>query len=192
MNSEQITTSPNKGWAVIAGPLVFMLFCFLPSPLPNSPLIMIMIGITLWVALWWLTEAVHIAVSSFIPFILLPASGIVDIKEVSAQYMDPILFLFIGGFLLAFAIEKWGLHRRLALGILSLTGHNASRVLFGIMLSGFLISMWISNTATVMMLLSAVLAVIHQLKKHIPSDETHRKLSSALLIGLAYSASIGG
>lgn len=192
MHSEQIITSPNKGWAVITGPLFFILFCFLPSPISQSPLMMVMIGITGWVALWWLTEAVHIAVSSFIPFILLPASGIVDIKEVSAQYMDPILFLFIGGFLLAFAIEKWGLHRRLALGILSLSGHNASRVLFGIMLSGFLISMWISNTATVMMLLSAVLAVIHQLRKHIDSEETHRKLSSALLIGLAYSASIGG
>ena len=192
MSNELTTTTSHKSWAVITGPLFFILFCFLPSPLSQSPLMMVMIGITGWVALWWLTEAVHIAVSSFIPFILLPACGIVDIKLVSAQYMDPILFLFIGGFLLAFAIEKWGLHRRLALGILSLTGHNASRVLFGIMLSGFLISMWISNTATVMMLLSAVLAVIHQLKKHIPSDETHRKLSSALLIGLAYSASIGG
>ncbi|MFN0189027.1 MAG: SLC13 family permease [Bacteroidia bacterium] len=192
MSRDVISTTPNKGWAIIAGPLVFILFCFLPTPHPASPLIMVMIGITFWVALWWLTEAVHIAVSSFIPFILLPASGIADIKDVSAQYMDPILFLFIGGFLLAFAIEKWGLHRRLALGILSSTGHNASRVLFGIMLSGFLISMWISNTATVMMLLSAVLAVIHQLKKHIPCEETHRKLSSALLIGLAYSASIGG
>jgi solute carrier family 13 (sodium-dependent dicarboxylate transporter), member 2/3/5 len=192
MSDDSITTSPNKIWAVCLGPLLFITCSFFPSPLPDSPLMMIMIGITAWVALWWLTEAVHIAVSSFIPFILLPASGIVDIKEVSAQYMDPILFLFIGGFLLAFAIEKWGLHRRLALGILSSTGHNASRVLFGIMLSGFLISMWISNTATVMMLLSAVLAVIHQLKIHISVEETHRKVASALLIGLAYSASIGG
>lgn len=192
MSIETLTTSPNKIWAVFLGPLLFILSCYFPSPLPESPSMMVMVGITAWVALWWLTEAVHIAVSSFIPFILLPVCGIVDIKEVSAQYMDPILFLFIGGFLLAFAVEKWGLHRRLALGILSSTGHNASRVLFGIMLSGFLISMWISNTATVMMLLSAVLAVIHQLKKHIPQEETHRKLSSALLIGLAYSASIGG
>jgi solute carrier family 13 (sodium-dependent dicarboxylate transporter), member 2/3/5 len=153
MSEDSIITSPNKMWAVLMGPLLFIVFCNLPSPNPDFPLMMVMVGITAWVALWWLTEAVHLAVSSFIPFILLPASGIVDIKEVSAQYMDPILFLFIGGFLLAFAIEKWGLHRRLALGILSSTGHNASRVLFGIMICGFLISMWISNTATVMMLL---------------------------------------
>lgn len=192
MSIESTITAANKFWAVCLGPLLFIIFCFIPSPLPDSPFLLVMVGITAWVAIWWLTEAVHIAVSSFIPFILLPASGIADIKVVSAQYMDPILFLFIGGFLLAFAIEKWGLHRRLALGILSTTGHNASRVLFGIMLSGFLISMWISNTATVMMLLSAVLAVIHQLKKYIPEEETHRKLSSALLIGLAYSATIGG
>jgi len=153
---------------------------------------MVMIGITSWVAFWWISEAVHIAVTSFMPFLLLPICGIVPIKEVSAQYMDPILFLFIGGFLLAFAIEKWGLHRRLALGILSSTGHSASRVLMGIMLSAFLISMWISNTATVVMLLSAVLAVIHQLKEHISDERAHRKIASALLIGLAYASSIGG
>lgn len=192
MRDESSGILSSKTWAIIAGPIVFFLCSLLPSPVPESPHMMIMLGITLWVALWWLTEAIHIAVTSFIPFIFLPACGIADLKEVAAQYMDPILFLFIGGFLLAFAIEKWGLHRRLALGILASSGKTASRVLFGIMLSSFLISMWISNTATVMMLLSAVLAVIHQLKKHIPSNETHRKLSSALLIGLAFSASIGG
>ena len=193
MTEESASSELNKRkWPVFLGPLIFLIFSQLPSPDPFYPLLMTMAGITIWVALWWLTEAVHIAVTSFIPFIFLPSTGIADIKVISAQYMDPILFLFIGGFLLAFAIERWGLHRRLALKILSSTGNTTSSVLGGIMLTSYLISMWISNTATVMMLISAVLAVIHHLKTHLRNEEQHRKISSALLIGLAYSASIGG
>jgi|JI10StandDraft_1071094.scaffolds.fasta_scaffold25031_2 solute carrier family 13 (sodium-dependent dicarboxylate transporter), member 2/3/5 len=187
---EGITRKP--GWPIILGPLVFLISFFLPSPDSFYPLIPVMIGLTIWIALWWLTEAVHIAVTSFIPFIFIPACGIADIKVVSAQYMDPILFLFLGGFLLSFAIEKWGLHRRLALFILSSTGHSAGNILIGVMLTAFIISMWISNTATVMMLISAVLAVIYQLNHHLKNKEHHRVIGSALLIGLAYSANIGG
>ncbi|MBL0097877.1 MAG: anion permease [Bacteroidetes bacterium] len=179
-------------WPLVAGPFIFIICTFLPSPDSYYPSLMIMVGITLWVALWWLTEITHIAVTSFLPFILIPATGIADIKVIAAQYMDPILFLFIGGFMIAFSIEKWGLHRRLALGILSSTGKSSSSILFGIMFTTYFMSMWISNTATVMMLISAVLAVILHLKIHIPDKEVHRKISSALLIGLAYSASIGG
>ncbi len=176
----------------VSGPLLFILSVFIPSPDPYYPHLLQMTGITAWVALWWLTEATHIAVTSFIPFLLLPATGIADIKVIAAQYMDPILFLFIGGFILAFAIEKWGLHRRLALGILASTGKTHASILLGIMTATYLTSMWISNTATVMMLISAVLAVIYHLKSSIPSEEDHRKIASALLIGLAYSSSIGG
>ncbi|MFN8153220.1 MAG: SLC13 family permease [Bacteroidia bacterium] len=181
-----------NNFTLIAGPLVFLISFFIDSPDPFYPFLPQMISITLWMAIWWLSECVHIAVTSFLPFILLPACGIADVKVISAQYMDPILFLFIGGFLIAFAIEKWGLHRRLALGILSSTGKTSGSVLTGVMATSFLLSMWISNTATVMMLISAVLAVILQLKDHIQSKETHRRLSAALLIGLAYSANIGG
>ncbi len=177
---------------LLAGPLIFILSYFISSPDPIYPLLPQMGGLTLWMAIWWLSECVHIAVTSFLPFILLPACGIADIKVISAQYMDPILFLFIGGFLMAFAIEKWGLHRRLALGILSSTGKTSGSVLTGVMLTAFLLSMWISNTATVMMLISAVLAVILQLKEHIHDKEIHRRTSAALLIGLAYAANLGG
>jgi len=176
----------------IAGPLVFLSSFLFPSPDPFYPFVPVMMGITIWMAIWWLTECVHIAVTSFIPFIFMPVCGIADIKVVSAQYMDPILFLFIGGFMLSFSIEKWGLHRRLAIGILSGRGKSAGHILSGIMITAYLISMWISNTATTMMLLSAVLAVIHQLKEYVDDSETHRKISSALLIGLAYASNIGG
>lgn len=153
---------------------------------------MAMLGLVCWVALWWFTEVVHIAITSLLPFVLLPSLGIIDIKETAAQYMDPILFLFIGGFIISFAIEKWGLHKRVALRILSITGKNPAQLLLGIMITSYFISMWISNTATVMMLLSAVMAIIYQLDHHYNDKHQHRKLSSALLIGLAYAATIGG
>ncbi|MFM7015021.1 MAG: SLC13 family permease [Bacteroidota bacterium] len=177
---------------LIAGPLLFILISNLHSPDPSHPEMMTMLGLVCWVALWWFTEVVHIAITSLLPFVFLPSLGIIDIKETAAQYMDPILFLFIGGFIISFAIEKWGLHKRVALKILSITGKNPAQLLLGIMLTSYFISMWISNTATVMMLLSAVMAIIYQLDHHYNDKHQHRKLSSALLIGLAYAATIGG
>ena len=181
-----------KRLALIGGPLIFIACCLVPAPDGGHPKLLLMGGFTAWMALWWLTEAVPLAVTSFLPFLILPSSGIIDIREAAAQYMDPILFLFIGGFLIAFAIERWGLHRRLALHILSATGGSVSSILLGVMVTAFILSMWISNTATVMMMLSAVLAVIQHLKAPLENEETHRKVASALMTGLAYSATIGG
>ncbi len=177
---------------LLAGPLLFVIISSLPAFDSSHPEMMAMLGLVCWVALWWFTEVVHIAITSLLPFVLLPSLGIIDIKETAAQYMDPILFLFIGGFIISFAIEKWGLHKRVALRILSITGKNPAQLLLGIMITSYFISMWISNTATVMMLLSAVMAIIYQLDHHYNDKHQHRKLSSALLIGLAYAATIGG
>jgi sodium-dependent dicarboxylate transporter 2/3/5 len=171
---------------------MFVIISSLPAFDSSHPEMMAMLGLVCWVALWWFTEVVHIAITSLLPFVLLPSLGIIDIKETAAQYMDPILFLFIGGFIISFAIEKWGLHKRVALRILSITGKNPAQLLLGIMITSYFISMWISNTATVMMLLSAVMAIIYQLDHHYNDKHQHRKLSSALLIGLAYAATIGG
>jgi sodium-dependent dicarboxylate transporter 2/3/5 len=177
---------------LLAGPLLFVIISSLSAFDSSHPEMMAMLGLVCWVALWWFTEVVHIAITSLLPFVLLPSLGIIDIKETAAQYMDPILFLFIGGFIISFAIEKWGLHKRVALRILSITGKNPAQLLLGIMITSYFISMWISNTATVMMLLSAVMAIIYQLDHHYNDKHQHRKLSSALLIGLAYAATIGG
>lgn len=147
-----------------------------------------MAAVTIWMALWWLTEVVHLAVTSLLPFLLLPILGIAEPKIVAAEYMDPIMFLFIGGFMIALAMERWNLHKRIALKILMKVGTSPARILGGVMLTCYLMSMWISNTATVMMLLAAVMAVIHQLEKSGKQD----KIAAALLIGLAYAASIGG
>lgn len=179
-------------WARLVGPMVFFVSLLIESPDPQYPRMMAMIGLTAWMAIWWMTECVHLSVTSLLPFLIIPPAGIADIKSVASQYMDPILFLFIGGFMLAFAIERWGLHKRLALHILARSGHSASSILAGIMLTAWIISMWISNTATVMMLFAAVSAVTLHLKKGMDTGDQHRKMSAAFLIGLAYAASIGG
>lgn len=159
---------------------------------PENPILTRMAAVAAWMVIWWFTEAVHLAVTALLPVILFPLLGIADSKTIASQYMDPIIFLFIGGFIIAFAIERWQLHQRIALKILMKVGTKPSRILFGTMLTSYLMSMWISNTATVMMLLSAVLAVIVQIEQHFKEEEHSRKMAAALLIGLAYSATIGG
>ncbi len=177
---------------LILGPLLAAVVFFGFDLMPGNPMVTRMAAVAVWMAVWWLTEAIHLAVTALLPIILLPVLGIADSKTTAFQYMDPIIFLFIGGFIIAFAIERWDLHKRIALKILMLVGTSPSRILFGVMLTSFLISMWISNTATVMMLLSAVLAVIVQIEQHFKEEHHSHKMASALLIGLAYSATIGG
>lgn len=177
---------------LFAGPFAALLLYFFFDLQPGKPQVTMMAAIALWMAIWWLTEVVHLAVTSLLPFVLLPLSGIADSKTVAFQYMDPIIFLFIGGFIIAFAIERWSLHQRIALKILSVVGSKPSNILLGVMFTSFLFSMWISNTATVMMLISAVFAVIVQVEQHITDKEHAGSIAAALLIGLAYSATIGG
>ncbi len=149
-----------------------------------------MAGVAIWMCIWWISEAVNLAVTALVPVLMLPILGIAEVKSVAQQYTDSIIFLFFGGFMIAFAIEKWGLHKRIALKILSVVGTSPRTVLFGTMLSTFLISNWISNTATTMMLFSAVLALISETKQYLARDK--EKFAAAMLLGLAFSATIGG
>lgn len=146
--------------------------------------------IVTWVAFWWLTEAVNLGITALLPFVLMPLLGIAKADDVAMQYMDQIIFLFIGGFFIAYAMEKWGLHQRVAYRIILLMGNRPSKVLLGIMLTAYFISMWVSNTATVMMLLASVLAITRQ--KEIYHEEARKGSATALLLGLSFSATIGG
>ena len=197
--SDQSGTPGKQNMSVIlrsvgfwAGPVLFLLMLTGLHPEGLSQQGVAVVAVTLWIAIWWVTESVPLPITSLLPIILFPLLKVSDLSTTTSSYGHPLVFLYMGGFLLAIAIEKTGLHNRIAINIIRNMGTKLHMIILGFMISTGFLSMWISNTATVMMLLSAVLAVIHQLKKHIPSDETHRKLSSALLIGLAYSASIGG
>lgn len=181
-----------KNIKLLLGPLMALTIGLSFDLDPSNPLITRMAAVAVWMAVWWFTEAVHLAVTALLPIILLPLLGIADSKITASQYMDPIIFLFIGGFIIAFAIERWQLHQRIALKILMKVGTKPSSILFGTMLTSYLISMWISNTASVMMLIAAVLAVIVQIEQHFKDEQQSQKMASALLIGLAYSATIGG
>jgi solute carrier family 13 (sodium-dependent dicarboxylate transporter), member 2/3/5 len=178
---------------ILLGPLIALLTVFLVSglsALENKAAFMI--GVAIWMAWWWMTEVVPVAVTALLPMILLPVLGISSATKTGAEYMDSILFLYIGGFIMAFAIEKWHLHKRFAFMILSVVGTKPSRILMGVMATTYITSMWISNTATVMMLLAAVIALINEVDAHYNDAHRKRNLAAALLIGLAYAASIGG
>jgi solute carrier family 13 (sodium-dependent dicarboxylate transporter), member 2/3/5 len=174
----------------LLGPLLAFVVWFGFELDASNPKTTLMAGITVWMCVWWFTEAVGLAITALVPVLMLPLTGISDAKTVAQQYSDSIIFLFIGGFLLAFAIEKWNFHKRIALKILSVVGHSPSTILFGVMLSTWLISNWISNTATTMMLFSAVFALINETKNHI--EKNADRFASALLLGLAFAATIGG
>ncbi len=177
---------------LIAGPLAAVLIMLFANLDESNPMITRMAAMTAWIAIWWLTEVVPLVVTSLLPFIFLPVLNICDAKTVAYQYMDQVIFLFIGGFVIAFAIERWNLHKRIALKILSMLGRSPSSILLGVMLTAYLLSMWISNTATTMMLISAVFAVVHQIEQHITNEKQRNNIAAALFIGLAYSATIGG
>lgn len=171
---------------IIAGYL--MLFADLN---PENPAITYTLAVAIWMALWWVTEVVPLAITSLLPVVLFPALGIMDGKAVSATYFNHVIFLFIGGFLVALAIEKWNLHKRIALKILQIIGTSPARILLGFMFATAFLSMWISNTATAMLMVPILLSIITKLED-INGKAKVRHFAIGLLLSIAYSASIGG
>ena len=139
--------------------------------------------------IWWVSEAIPVAATALLPLALLPVLGVVRPIEAAAPYADPIIFLFIGGFMIAVAIERSGLHRRIALGVLGVVGSSPAAIVGGFMLATILLSMWISNTATALMMTPIAIAVCTAATGPGPDQ---RKLMAACVLGVAYCASIGG
>lgn len=178
-----------KQLALISGPVLFFIFHFFISfgETTQAPT---MAGIMLWMAVWWVAESVPLGITALLPIVLFPMTGVMDTKEVTPHYGNHIIFLFLGGFLVAYAMEKWDLHKRIALGIIKQTGTSPHRILLGFMLSSYLLSMWISNTATTMMLIPPAIATASQLE-NLESKKT-KLFNVFLFLGIAYSSSIGG
>ena len=145
---------------------------------------------TLWMAVWWLTEAIPIAATALLPIVLLPITKGATIGQTTAAYGDKMLFLFLGGFILAIGLQKWNLHRRVALFIISKVGVSTQGILLGFLLATGLLSMWISNTATTLMMITIAGALINEIKKL--SKNQNNSFFKAIILGIAFSASIGG
>lgn len=175
---------------VIIPLLAVTILLFLPLDHEN-PKVTYTFCVALLMAAWWITEVVPLAVTSLLPVALFPLFGIMDARSVASTYFNDVIFLFMGGFLVALAMQRWQLHRRIALHILMITGVGPGRILMGFMISTAFLSMWISNTATAMMMMPIALSVIQQLEE-IPDNKGIGKYSIAILLGIAYSASIGG
>lgn len=149
------------------------------------------LGITVLIAFWWLSEALPLGITSLLPIVLFPVFGVLDGKQVSAAYVNYIIFLFIGGFIMALALEKWEVHKRIALGVLSKFGNSFFKIMFGFMLCSAFLSMWISNTASAMMMIPIGMSITSVLNKKFGEDQLY-KYNARLFLGIAYACSIGG
>lgn len=178
---------------LVAGPVAFfaMLYFFRPEGL-STPAIAVLAS-TIWIAIWWITEALPIAVTALLPILLFPLTGALSLSATTAQFGHKYVFLYMGGFIIAIAIEKWGLHRRIALRVIDLIGSDVKKIILGFMVATAFMSMWISNTATSVMMLPIGMAIISQLKDNPATIEDENLIfGKALMLSIAYAASIGG
>jgi len=174
--------------AFFAGPLLFAVVAFAPTPAGMPWPAQITAAITLWIAVWWITEPIEMAATSLLPLVLLPLAGVASLKTVSAEYGNEIIFLFMAGFFMGKSIERWQLHRRIALRMVLWIGTDPSRTVLGFMVATAFISMWISNTATAVMMTPVAIAVAAQSE----GMAGYKNFSKSLLLGVGYACSIGG
>lgn len=178
---------------LVLGPVIFLIIVLFFNPEGLSPEGIAVLATVLWIAIWWITEAVPIPVTALLPIVLFPLSGGLSLKETTASYGHKYIFLFIGGFILSIAMERWKLHKRIALNIIKIVGTNVKRIILGFMVATAFLSMWISNTATAVMILPVGIAIVTQLNDN-PLTKQNENLifGKALMLAIAYSASIGG
>ena len=174
------------------GPVFFLTILLWPEPFLSNEGDAV-IAVALWMITWWLSEAVSISVTALLPLLLFPLLDIMPIAEVGNNYGSPIIFLFFGGFVMALALEKVNLHRRIALNIIRITGTTPNKVVLGFMIATASLSMWISNTATTVVMLPIAMSVIKLLIHDIDGfTKRDRNFAVSVLLGIAFSANAGG
>lgn len=179
-----------KSVGFVSGLIVFLTLLIFPVSSENINASN-MAAIASLMAIWWMTEAIPIAATALIPIILFPILGVSSGKVTSLNYMNSTIFLFLGGFMIAVAMQKWGLHKRIALKVINKIGSSPSGMITGFMIAAFFLSMFISNTATTIMMLPIGLAIITKMELDHEVDTT-KSFSIALMLGIAYAASVGG
>ncbi len=191
-NSAGRTTSQLVG--LLLGPAIAVVMLVLGAPEDLSVPAWRTAAIGILMAVWWATEAVPIAVTALTPIVVFPLLGIASIQDTTAPYANKVIYLFLGGFIVAFAMQRWNLHRRIALNVLRVAGGNGRSLIGGFMLASALLSMWVMNTSTTMMLLPIAVSIITVIHKTVQSldEKGRRDFQYALLLGVAYAATIGG
>ena len=149
-------------------------------------------AVAMLMAVWWITEAIPISATALVPIVLLPVMGISGIEETLTPYAHPLIFLFMGGFVIAVAMEKWDLHRRITLNIVSFIGTRPNAIILGFIIAGAFLSMWVSNTATALMMLPIAISVLTLVDQRIKETQSVRNFGLCLLLGVAYGCNIGG
>ena len=191
MNDQKPSRSPKKFLLGSAGVLVaILLYIVVPGAAhPQAPVMAAIVGL---MAMWWIFEVVPIPITSLLPLFLFPAFSILDIKATGVFYGKPMIFLFLGGILLALGLQRSGLHRRIALSIVSKIGSRPSAIVLGMMISTGFLSAWISNTASVMVMMPICLSILEEAKERGVPGTLLTKFGTCVMLGIAYSADIGG
>jgi sodium-dependent dicarboxylate transporter 2/3/5 len=189
--TESTEYSLQKKIGLLGGLLAFIIVLNLPTPEGMTPEGHKAAAVAVLMAGWWMFEALPLAATALLPVALYPVLGVLSGKEVTLAYGDDNIFLFMGGFFIAMAMQKWNLHERIALNIVVRTGTNPSTLVLGFMLATAFLSMWISNTATTLMMLPIAMAVIYEMEET-SGDQSIARFAVCLLLGIAYAASIGG
>ncbi len=182
-----------KTMGLILGPVLFLIILNLPELIPGKESANAVIAVAAWMILWWVTEAVSISVTALLPLLLFPILGVMEIEDVGANYGSPIIFLFFGGFVLALALEKVNLHKRIALNIIKITGTTPNKVVLGFMIATASLSMWISNTASTVVMLPIAMSVIGLLIDDADGfTKADQNFALSVMLGIAFSANAGG
>ncbi len=178
-------------WALVVTPVVALAFGAFVDLVPGKPEATLTAAVAIVMATWWITGALPLAATSLLPLVLFPLMGIMDAKAVSMQYLSDVTFLFMGGFLVALAMERWDLHRRMALRMMLWFGVKPRLLLLGFLAPTFFITMWITNSAATMMMLPIAVSIVASLAEQLEAKML-RRFAAGLFLGIAYSASIGG
>ena len=186
-----LSRSNSQKWGLALGAILFLFlatFLDFGEPYPHAGK---MAAVAVLMAVWWITDAIPLFATAMLPLILLPLSGILKADDTAHLYVNSTIFLFIGGFMIALTMEKWSLHKRIALTIIRTIGGSAERIILGFMVAAAFLSMWISNTATAVMMVPIGMAIIIQMEEQFGASET-RKFATGLMLGIAYACSVGG